>query len=179
MSKQKQPCQLITHQEIRPGDTGFARTNGLLGLLIRIDEFFKWRNGKFNHAFTVVSHGDNANDIWIVQATLKGVVLSRLQELMDNSTLVEILPAPEGADRKKIIEFAHLQVGDPYGVISDVCIGVDILTPEWFWSVRRNGTWICSALAGEAIRYSGYYINIPDIYSNTPTQLYIQLGGTL
>jgi hypothetical protein len=94
---------------------------------------------------------------------------------MNTSTVIEILPAPSGADRNKIIEFAHLQVGDAYGVLSDICIGVDILSPEWFWSVRRNGTWICSALAGEALRYGGHYINIPDVYSNTPTQLYEQL----
>jgi hypothetical protein len=36
---------------------------------------------------------------------------------------------------------------------------------------RREGTWICSALAHEAMRFAGVYFDVPDIYMVSPTNL--------
>ena len=157
--------------EIKPGYIGFSRTTGLLGKLIQTGEKWKFGDGEYNHAFVVVSLGSNYNDVWIVQATLKGVILSRLEDLFPTTSEILIVPPPKGTDLYKVVDFANAQIGAPYGLLSDICIGVDILTPVWFWSVRRNGTWICSALAAEALRYGGMLENWPDIYGVTPTQL--------
>jgi len=172
MSKPKAPCVInATPSHIKRGDIGYARTNGLLGLLIRVGEKLKWRNGDANHAFVVVTEGDSYDKIWIVQATLKGVVRSRLSELMATSTRIETYPPPTIAHPQLVALFAEYQIGDPYGLLSDICLAVDILTPVWFWSVRRNGTWICSALAAEAMRFAGWYFDFPDVYGVAPTPL--------
>ena len=166
--------KLVTHGEIKPGDIGFARTTGFLGFLIRVGELLKWRNGIWNHVFVVVSTGDLGNEIIIAQATLRGVVISPLKELMDKSIGIRIIPCP-APKPEKVVEFSMAQKGKPYGLGSILCIGLDILTPDWFVSFRRNGTWICSAVSGEALRYGGLYFDWKDIYTVTPTQLWLQV----
>jgi len=175
MSKTKEPCTInLQPTEIRKGDTGYARTTGFLGFLIRVGEKLKWRNGLFNHALTVINEGETYEEIKIVQATLRGVIISSLSEMMDSSINIEILPAHQSWDRHKIAEFAKEQVGSAYGLMSIFCIGLDILTPDWFVAFRRNGTWICSALAEEANRYGGMLKSWKDIYTVTPTLGYIE-----
>jgi hypothetical protein len=152
--------------------TGFARTDGTMGALIRFGEALRWKDGKYNHCFTVVSTGKTYEDIWIVQATMKGVVKSTLASLIASSQIVSMYGIEElGGDPKKAVFFAEKQVGKPYGLLSDICIGVDIISPEWFFECRREGTWICSALAHEAMRFSGVYFDVPDIYMVSPTNL--------
>lgn len=157
--------------EIKPGYIGFSRTTGVLGRLIQVGEKWKFGDGEYNHSFVVVSLGSSYDDVWIVQATLKGVVLSHLSDLYPTTSEILLTPPPEECDLDKVVLFASEQVGAPYGLLSDICIAVDILTPVWFWAVRRNGTWICSALAAESLRYAGMLENWPDIYGVTPTQL--------
>jgi hypothetical protein len=163
--------RLITHGEIKPGDLGWAKTTGLLGLLIRFGEWLKFRKADYNHAFTVVGVSETG-EVHIVEATLRGVKFSLLSDLLDKGATVEILPPPSHADRTRIIEFNLKQVGDHYSLLSDVCIALDILTWDNFPSVRRNGTWQCSALQMEALRYAGYFADWGDIYTVTPTQSY-------
>jgi len=175
MSKPKTPCTInLQPSEIHIGDTGYARTTGFLGFLIRVGEKLKWRNGLFNHAFTVINEAESYEEIKIVQATLRGVIVSPLSEMMAASINIEILPPAPSWDRVKIAEFAKEQVGSDYGLMSILCIGLDILTPEWFVSFRRNGTWICSALAEESNRYGGMLKSWKDIYTVTPTLGYIE-----
>ena len=178
MTTPKPPC--ITNlqpNEIKRGMTGYARTDGLLGLLIRVGEKLKWRNGKYNHCFTVVTEGDTYDDIIIVQATLKGVVKSTLASLVEKSHVVSMYDITSlGGNAEKGAWFAEQQVGKPYGILSDLCIAMDIVTPDWFLTFRRNGTWICSALAHEAMRFAGIYFDVPDIYCFSPTNLQIAHG---
>jgi len=170
--------RLVTEGEIKVGDIGFAHTTGVLGGLIRAGEKLKWRECEWNHAFVVVSVGELASDIWIAEATLKGVVISNLHNMIESGASIRIVRPPKGADPNRVADFAHAQVGKPYGILSDLCIATDILTPDWFISVRRNGTWICSALAAEALRYGGVYFDWEDIYTVTPTQLWIAIRPT-
>jgi hypothetical protein len=165
------PTIKVVGGEIKPGYIGFSRTTGVLGRLIQVGEKWKFGDGEYNHAFVVVSLGSSHDDVWIVQATLKGVILSRMEDLYPTTSEILLVPPPSECDPEKVAVFAHAQVGEPYGLLSDVCIAVDILTPVWFWSVRRDGTWICSALAAESLRYAGMLENWPDIYGVTPTQL--------
>jgi hypothetical protein len=158
--------------EIRIGDIGFARTNGLMGKLIRAGEWLKWRECEFNHTFTVVAAGNTYDEIWIVQAELRGVSLRRLSEILPNASEIHLVAPPEGADPKKIALFSLAQLGSPYGLMSITCLALDITTPDWFIAFRRKNTWICSALSAEACRYAGWYHDFPDIYIVTPTGLW-------
>ena len=159
--------------EIRIGDIGFARTKGTMGKIIRVGEWLKWRSCEFNHTFTVVSTtGFTYDDIWIVQAELRGVTLRRLSELLPNASEIHFVAPPEGTEPKNIALFALAQVGSPYGLMTIACLVLDITTPDWFVAFRRKRTWICSALSAEACRYAGWYNDFPDIYIVSPTGLW-------
>jgi hypothetical protein len=162
-----------TADKVRVGDIGFARTTGALGFLIRVGEKLKWRDGKYNHVFVVTKEGSNWDEVEIIQATLRGVIRSKMKDLIKKSSVISIFTPPEGCDPKKVAEFVEKQLGDSYGLGSIFCIGLDILTPEWFISFRRNGTWVCSAVSAEALRYGGWLQRWPDIYGVTPTTLFL------
>ena len=168
----KKPCYInLIPAEIKRGQVGYARTTGFMGLLIRFGEWLKWRNGDVNHAFVITEEGKDYENIWVVQATLRGVVRSTLQSVIDGGYSVLIYDNPAGVVPEMVAEFAENEVGKPYGILSILCIALDITTPDWFIAFRRNWTWICSALTGEAMRYGGWYHSIPDIYTTTPAQL--------
>ena len=176
----KEPVQCVVNLpagEIKRGMTGFAATDGTMGALIRFGEKLRWKEGKYNHCFTVVSEGATYEDIWIVQATMKGVVKSTLASMIPTSTFLSMYDITElGGDLEKAAWFAEKQLGDPYGLLSDICIGVDILSPKWFLEARRDGTWICSALAHESMRFAGVYFDVGDIYMVSPTNLQQLMG---
>jgi hypothetical protein len=178
MTKQQTYCAVNIHaSEIKRGMTGFAKTDGTMGALIRFGEKLRWKVGKYNHCFTVVTEGSNYDEIIIVQATMKGVITSTLENLIASSEIVSMYDITDlGGDLEKAAWFAEQQVGDPYGLLSDICIGVDIISPQWFLETRRAGTWICSALAHEAMRYAGVYYDVPDVYMVSPTNLQILMN---
>lgn len=161
--------------EIKVGDIGFARTRGVLGHIIRYGEYIKFRSCDFNHTFIVVSTGATYDEIFIVEATLRGVRLNRLSSLFDNAEELHLIRPPEETDPRKVALFALSQLGSPYGLMSIACICLDIFTPDWFVSTRRNGTWICSALTAEALRYAGWFVDWKDVYTVTPTGLWLVL----
>lgn len=172
MKQRPEPTVNLRPDEVRRGDTGYARTDGLMGLLIRVGEWLKWRDGEHNHAFTVVTEGDSWESIEIVQATLRGVVKSSMAELLSSAIRVELLHNPGHVDPSMVAWFAERQVGDPYGLLSILCNALDILTPDWFIAFRRRGTWICSALAAESMRFGGLYVDWDDIYIPTPNRVH-------
>lgn len=159
--------------EIGIGYTGYAKTTGQVGRLIRIGERIKLHHATYNHVFTVVGTGDTYEDIIVVQATpVHGIIVSKLTDISQSATIIDLLPPPFGSSGEKIAKFANEQVGDPYGILTIACIAVDGITPEWFVSFRRPGSWICSALGGESLRYGGFYVDWGDIYTITPQQLF-------
>jgi len=178
MSKNAAPC--ITNLpagEIKRGMTGFAKTDGTMGALIRFGEKLRWKDGTYNHCFTVVTEGATYDDVWIVQATMKGVAKSTLASLIASSELISMYDITSlGGDAEKAAWFAEKQIGKKYGLLSDICIGVDIISPVWFIECRRAGTWICSALAHEAMRFAGVYFDVPDVYMVSPTNLQQLMG---
>ena len=121
-----------------------------------------------------MTEGATYEEVMIVQATMKGVVKSTLASLIASSQIISMYGIEElGGDPEKAAWFAEKQLGDPYGLLSDICIGIDIISPIWFVEFRRGGTWICSALAHEAMRYAGVYFDVPDVYMVSPTNLQI------
>jgi hypothetical protein len=168
-----EPCAInLPATEIEVGYTGYAKTNGQVGRLIRIGERIKFHEWDYNHVFTVIGTGSTYEDIIVVQATpVHGVIISKLTDITSSASVCDLFRPPSGCDGQKVAQFARAQVGDPYGLLTIACIAIDILTPEWFVSFRRPGSWICSALGGEALRFGGFYADWGDIYTPTPTQL--------
>jgi len=169
----------------QPGDIGFAHSNGWMGKAIRFGERIRWgeKPSHWNHAFVVdrvemvgsVSDGTARFVTYIIQAEPSGVTDDKPIESVGAYTLVE--PHPDHS-RKDILAFARAQVGSHYGWLSIASCALDCMTPNWFPSLRRAGTWICSALVGEALRYGGWLHDFGDIYTVTPAQLFTAYTNT-
>ena len=162
-------------REPLPGDIVFAHSNGIMGRAIRFGEFLRWRKGShWNHA-CVVSRVDKDGVAYVIQADIKGVNEARL----DSVGQYVIIELPARVNRNKVLSFTKAQVGSKYGILSILSIVTDIITPNWFPSMRRKNSWICSAVTGEALRYGGWLHNWADIYTDTPAQLFDALENTL
>lgn len=86
---------------------------------------------------------------------------------------------PGGVEAARTLGFARGEVGAHYGFLTIASVGFDILTPPWLrFPLRRPNTWICSALAAEALRFGGWYCRWPDIYQVTPAELLHALVAT-
>lgn len=152
--------------DIKPGYIGFSRSNGLMGSLIRFGESLSGK-GDVNHAFIV---GDKSN---VIQAEMKGVTNDQtLEDMLGHDKCVIVKPPP-GVSLGKVVEFGEFYLGTSYGLWTDVAIGIDMVTAQWVPALRgaRKDSIICSALAGEALRYSGWLHHWVSIYDVTPQQL--------
>lgn len=149
-----------------PGDIVFAHSNGIIGRLIRLAERLRWKRGShWNHA-CVISRVDENGTAYVIQADIRGVNEARLDSVGEY-----VLIAPP-CNRDKVLEFTKLQVGSGYGIGTILSIAIDVITPEWFPAIRRDDTWICSAVTAEALRYAGWLQPWGDIYTVTPSQLW-------
>lgn len=157
----------------QPGDIGFAHTTGLMGRLIRLGEWLRFRKGShWNHAFVVDRVVDGVP--YIIQATLRGVTDSAPLATVAPGGNYVTMPPPMTASRSGVLKFARAQVGAPYSFATIVAIAIDIVTWNWFPSFRgaRRNSWICSALVGESLRFGGWLHDFRDIYEVTPSQLW-------
>ena len=154
----------------RGGDVGFSHSNGAMGRLIRLGEWMRFRRGsRWNHQFIVSDETAPDGCPLVIQATLRGVTkTARLDSMGDYVTM----PPPAGTNRAKVLAFAHAQVGIEYGILTILAIALDIVTWNWVPSFRgaRRQSWICSALANEALRFGGWLHPWIDIYDVTPAQ---------
>ena len=151
------------------GDIGFSHNSGLMGKLIRVGEWLKLRHGKINHEFVVTDIIDGVP--YIVQATLRGVIKTPLSEVAPGGYYFLFTP-PAEVDIAKLVEFEEKQVGMEYGILTIIAIAIDILSWSWVPSFRgsRKGSWICSALANEGLRFGGWYWPWVNIYDMTPEE---------
>ena len=158
-----------------PGDICFAHSNGIMGRAIRFAEMLRWRKGRhWNHA-CVISRVEQDGTAYVIQADIRGVNEARL----DSVGQYVIIEPPYGVNRNKVLAFTKAQVGSKYGILSIFSIVFDIISPNWFPSMRMPNTWICSGVTGEALRYGGFFMNWDDIYCVTPAQLFDALANTL
>jgi len=154
-----------------PGDIIFAHSDGWMAKCIRFAERLRWRKGSYwNHA-CVISRVDQDGTAYVIQAELKGVSEARLDSIGD----YVVVEPPHGVNRNKVLAFTKMQVGSKYGILSILSIVFDIISPDWFPSLRMPNTWICSAVTGEALRYGGWLHDWNDIYCTTPSQLFDSL----
>ena len=153
-----------------PGSIVFAHSGGIMAKAIRFGERLRWKKGShWNHACVISRVEDGV--AFVIQADLRGVNEASL-ESVGEYTIVEL---PEGVSADKVLEFTRAQLGTKYSLLSIVSILIDIVTPNWFPEFRRDSTWICSAVTGEALRAAGWFTpksNWGSIYTITPSQLY-------
>jgi hypothetical protein len=162
------------------GDVGFARTKGVMGWLIRLGTWLKFRKARFNHQFAIDDRVDTDGTPFVIQATMRGVTnTARFDEIAPGGTVVTMAP-PDIVDRAKFLEFLHQQVGLEYGFITDTAMAIDIVTWDWVPSFRgaRKNSWQCSALINEALRFGGWLHPWVDIYAILPDEGFDALTGT-
>lgn len=149
------------------GGIGFCRSKGIVAKIIRLGEWIRFRKGEINHAFIVHPSGR------VYQAEARGVTNTRMIEDVAPGGDIWIYPFPDGVDVEKVFVFCKFNVGKRYGWGSILAIALDVILPLWTPAFRRPNTWICSALAAEALRAGGWVRQDlwPDIYVVTPTQL--------
>lgn len=153
---------------IQAGDIGFSFNKGLMGRLIRFGEWLKGKFGsEWNHEFVVSKFEDG--EWWIIQATMKGVIETKLKDVAPGGRYIT-MPPPTECDRAKILAFNYAELGVRYSVLSDVAIGVDIVTWNWVPSLMNSykRTWNCSGLVNESLRYAGMLHQWINIYTVTP-----------
>lgn len=153
----------------QPGDLVFYDSPGDVAWVIKQAQKIAWSGDK-NHV-AILSHQDSTGQWFIIQAEGCGVTDDKPLVLGANDVIVSI----DGiADRAKVLFFAREQVGKHYGFLTDVSIFVTELTPKGV-NVMRPNTWICSALAAEALRFGGWYHDWPDERQVAPDPLYLAL----
>lgn len=121
-------------------------------------------------------------DRWsVIQAEAHGVTGTRsdgseflarkLSDVAPGGYYVIVRP-PEKVNPGRTLRFARGEVGAHYGFVTVGSIAIDLVTPSWLhFPFRRPGTWICSAIAAEALRYGGWYHRWPTTYGCTPAQV--------
>jgi hypothetical protein len=163
----------------KPGTIIFCHGTDLIGRVIRFGEWLRWRPGsRFNHV-AIVDRVEEDGTVYVIQAEARGVTaLRKIDEIAPGGSY-ELVKLPRGVKAASVLEFARAQVGSKYGFGTIAAIVIDILTPGWFPSLRpankKSNSWICSAVAAEALRFGGWYHEWPDIYLVTPAQLFIAM----
>lgn len=153
--------------EAQVGDLVFAHTDGVIGKAIRFGERLRWRKGSYWNHVAIVSRIEDGI-AYVIQAEPSGVTDDKSLSSLGEYFLVEC-PVTKTA---QVIDFARAQVGSHYGFWSILSCVFDIVTWDWVPSIRRDDTWICSALVAEALRYGGWLHDWGDIYTVTPAQLF-------
>jgi hypothetical protein len=154
---------------MQPGDIVFAHSNGFAGRLIRFGERLRWKRGSvWNHAAVISRIEDGV--AYVIQADIRGVNEAPLSSVGSYITM----EPPQGCDRVAVLQFAQAQVAAKarYSLGSILSIAFDIITPNWFPEVRRDNTWICSALVAEALRFGGWLHCWGSVYCVTPAELF-------
>jgi len=112
----------------------------------------------------------------VIQAEARGVTGDRRLSTVSPGGSFALLRPPAEVDPTKTIQFARGEVGAKYGFVTVGAIAFDVITPSWLhFPFRKPNTWICSAIAAEALRFGGWYCRWPGIYTVTPSQLYLEL----
>jgi uncharacterized protein YycO len=157
-----------------PGDLVLCDGSGIVNWAIKVGQRFRVprRFCAWNHV-AILSDKD-AEGWWVVEATGRGVQHNRLdQPGRDRYAVVDTGLVEE--HRALAVRFAMDQVGAPYGWLTIASIVCDLLTTKRL-DLRREGTWICSALGARALEHGGHFFDTLDPFQVMPAQL-AQLFG--
>jgi hypothetical protein len=170
------------------GDLVFCHSEGIVGHGIRLVERFRrdWvpsslapsteaPGDDWNHVAVLMGCNGEAGHPWswtVGQAEAHGVTVGASLEDIAPGGKYEVVALPTGVDRVRVAAFVKSQVGSRYGFVTIASILITLLTPR-FLNVMLPGTWICSAVAGEAMRYGGWLRSWGDIYTVSPAELWM------
>lgn len=133
----------------KPGDYGVCKTNGLMGLVIRI-----FLNSPVNHAFIVI------DDVWAIEARPSGagyVQYAKYQNIIFNTEIDN----PTDTQRQKIVYEAKLSRGTAYGFADILALALIRFgfRPKWLKNlVTASNTEICSQLVDDCYTRAGYHL---------------------
>jgi uncharacterized protein YycO len=148
------------------GDYGVVKTNGWMGMLIRVGTLSRW-----NHAFIYIGDGK------IVEANPKGVAISNVSKYKDiawnqHEQLTE-------AQRQKIVKRAKQMVGEPYGFGAILVIALKILGLKIIAKLRKfaenEKSVICSQLVAMCYSYAKIKVSDKPHAFTTPGDLAFRL----
>jgi hypothetical protein len=163
---------MTTLADARAGDLVFFDSPGAVSWLIRVAQRIRW-HGRWNHV-AWLDHQDDTGTWIIGQAEGSGVTVDKPLVLGPHD---EIVPLPAPLERAHVLAFARAQAGKHYGFLTIASIFFTLLSPR-FLNVMTAGTWVCSAVVAESLRFGGWYHDWPDIYQVAPDPLYTALTGT-
>jgi hypothetical protein len=159
-----------------PGTLVFCHGAGIISKAIRLGEWLRYRDGHFwNHVAILDDEECPVHHCpYVIQAVGAGVTDDGCLDTIAPGGSYELVAPPQGVSADDVLTFAQDQVGQEYGWISIVSIIFRILLPKWvpLPTIRSRSTWICSALAGEALRFAGWYEDWTSIYTVVPSELY-------
>lgn len=163
---QAQPGDIVAYET--PGD--FGRLIGVYQTLRRdLKPYSKW-----HHIAVVVEAGAGVKTK-VVQAARRADTVGILEPVSDEDDII-VLPCPPGVDRAKVVEQANALVGSNYAVLS--ILSIVALYPLKL-SLRRDGTWICSAAGAECLHAGGFIYPWRDMATVVPAELVRALVRTL
>lgn len=160
-----------------PGYLVFTHGRGPIAWAIRFGEWIRFRRGDhWNHTAVIERRAASGEDWVVIEATARGVTRGLLSTIAPGGGY-EVVALPAGVEPSAVVQFARRQLGDAYGWLSIVALAVQIVLPRWFRlpSFRSRRTWICSALAAEAVRCGRWIHDWPDIYQVVPSELFAAL----
>ena len=164
----------VTAAGASPGDLVFCTSKGIVGRAIRLAERLRWRGGDaYNHVAILLE--PVGFDWRIIQAEARGVTDTGLLSTVAPGGSYVIVPLPTGVSHDRVLAFARAQVGRRYGFLTIVSVLATVLSPR-FVNVMLPDTWICSAVAGESVRFGGWLHSWPDVYQVSPAQLWEALA---
>ena len=157
----------------QPGDVVLAKTNGIMGRLIRLAERIHWRRGTtYSHAAIVI---EVADVVTVLQMRARGCQRTTIDQVAPGGSYV-IKSCPKGVNRNKSVEYALTRQHDEYGVASIISIAFNLLTPYWLGlDFRKAGTLICSALVARSWEHGGWDCPV-DPFQISPAQIDMALS---
>jgi len=130
-----------------------------LGKLIQAGERRRFGNSDFarwTHSTLIVSDGGD-----ICEAIESGVALDNIEKYLGSDYIVvHVSASPQ--QRELACGFARTRVGDSYGIVNFIGLGVQALL-GWTLSVHMDGQFICSGLVSRATeKYIEAYPRSPE-----------------
>jgi hypothetical protein len=175
----------------QPGDLVACHSKGAVGDAIRTAERFR-RDWSEDDKFSSEAAGDRWNhwailgscegaprrpENWtLIQAEGHGVTSTARLDTVAPGGHYQVVRLPPECNRIRVLDFAGAQVGSHYGFLTIASIVATLLSPR-FVNVMLPGTWICSAVTAESLRFGGWLHAWPDIYQVSPAQLWCALTG--
>ena len=164
--------QRIDKEFYQPGDIIFCHGRSLVDWGIRVAEWLRFRRGSYyNHVAMLWRYDEELGDWMIIEAESRGVTTNTLSFRLARCT-VKVYAQPAAIrSPNDPINFMLNQQGDKYGFLTLVSLIPSLILPGMI-SFYKPGTWICSAVVAEALRYGGWLYNWTNMYQTTPAQLY-------